>query len=205
VTSPEIWRQFAHDPRSPAYASMRASDADRDVVLGALGEAYAEGRIDAAEFDERTSAVQAARTLGELPAFLTDLVPPTNAGPHQPAPYSTSPASTNPPPTPERIDAEAVARWEKSRREAFTMWVFVSVVCWVIFLATSFPGHPWPVYPMLGTSLPLLGTLIQRKDMIASNRRRIIAKHEKAAAKEAKRQALEQENRREIEGRRDQA
>lgn len=199
MTSPEIWRQFAHDPRSPAYASMRASDADRDVVLGALGEAYAEGRIDAAEFDERTSAVQAARTLGELPAFLNDLVPPTNTAPHPPAALSTIP-----PLTPERIDAEAVARWEKSRREAFTMWVFVSVVCWVIFFATSFPGHPWPVYPMLGTSLPLLGTAIQRKDMIASNRRKIIAKHEKAAAKEAKRRALEQQKRHEIEGRRDQ-
>lgn len=199
MTSPEIWRQFAHDPRSPAYASMRASDADRDVVLGALGEAYAEGRIDAAEFDERTSAVQPARTLGELPAFLNDLVPPTNAAPHPPAALSTIP-----PLTPERIDAEAVARWEKSRREAFTMWVFVSVVCWVIFFATSFPGHPWPVYPMLGTSLPLLGTAIQRKDMIASNRRKIIAKHEKASAKEAKRRALAQQKRREIEGRRDQ-
>ncbi|MGH3346392.1 MAG: DUF1707 SHOCT-like domain-containing protein [Nocardioides sp.] len=197
MTSPEIWRQFAHDPRSPAYGPMRAADADRDVVLGALGEAYAEGRINAAEFDERTSAVQAARTLGELPAFLDDLVPALDA-----SPATVSSAATL---SPQVVEAQAVARWERSRREALTMWVFVSLVCWVIWFVTNNNAHPWPVYPMLGTSLPLLGTLIQRKDMIESNRRKIVAKHEKAAAKEAKRRALEQQKRREIEGRRDQA
>lgn len=176
---------------------MRASDADRDVVLGALGEAYAEGRIDAAEFDERTSAVQAARTLGELPAFLNDLVPAVDA-----PPTAAMAVTAVPPLTPERVEAEAVARWEKSRREALSMWVFVSVICWVIYLATTLPGlgHPWPVYPMLGTSLPLLGTMLQRKDMIEQNRKRIVAKHEKAIAKSAKREALERRRLREIEG-----
>lgn len=202
MTSPEIWRQFGHDPRTPAYAAMRASDADRDIVLRALGEAYAEGRIDAAEFDERTSGVQGARTLGELPEFLTDLVPAVDA----PAPATLS---TLQPLTPERVESEAVARWEKSRREALTMWVFVSVVCWVIYLATSLGNsdlyHPWPIYPMLGTSLPLLGTMLQRKDMIAKNRRHIVAKHEKAVAKAQRKAALEERTRREIEGKPDQA
>jgi hypothetical protein len=205
VTSPEIWRQFAHDPRTPAYASMRASDADRDVVLRALGEAYAEGRIDAAEFDERTSGVQAARVLGELPEFLTDLVPAADASPSLALPA----LSTPPPLTPERVEAEAVARWEKTRREAFSMWVFVSLICWVIYLATSLGSgglyHPWPIYPMLGTSIPLLGTMLQKKDMIAQNRRRIVAKHEKAVAKAQKKAALEERKLREIEGNPDQA
>jgi hypothetical protein len=197
VTSPEIWRQFGHDPRTPAYATMRASDADRDVVLRALGEAYAEGRIDATEFDERTSGVQAARALGELPGFLADLVPPVEASP-------ALPLSAPAPLTPERVESEAVARWEKTRREAFSMWVFVSLVCWVIYLATSLGNgdlyHPWPIYPMLGTSIPLLGTMLQRKDMIARNRRHIVAKHEKAVAKARKKAALEQRTQREIEG-----
>ena len=201
MTSPEIWRQFAHDPRTPAYAAMRASDADRDVVLRALGEAYAEGRIDAAEFDERTSAVQAARTLGELPEFLTDLVPAVHATPG----LALSTLSTLPPLTPERVEAEAVARWEKTRREAFSMWVFVSLICWVIWFVTNNNGHPWPVYPMLGTSIPLLGTMLQKKDMIAQNRRRIVAKHEKAVAKAQKKAALEERRLREIEGNPDQA
>ena len=172
---------------------MRASDADRDVVLRVLGQAYAEGRIDADEFDERTSGVQAARTLGELPAFLSDLVPMTEPT-APPVPVAMTQLS------PQRVEAEAVARWEKSRREALTMWVFVSLVCWVIYLATSFPGHPWPIYPMVGTSLPLLVTQFQRADMIESNRRRIIARHEKAVAKAARKRALEERRRRELEG-----
>ncbi len=175
---------------------MRASDADRDVVLQALGEAYAEGRIDADEFDERTSGVQDARTLGELPPFLTDLVPAADAPP-------TLAHTALPPLTPERVESEAVARWEKSRREALTMWVFVSVVCWVIYLATSLGSglyHPWPIYPMVGTSLPLIGTTLQRKDMIEQNKRRIVAKHEKAVAKAQKKAALERRQLREIEG-----
>ena len=82
MTGPELWREFAHDPRSPEFAPMRASDADRDIVLRTLGEAYAEGRIDRAEYDERADAVHGAKTLGELPGLLDDLVPTTALLPH---------------------------------------------------------------------------------------------------------------------------
>jgi hypothetical protein len=88
------------------------------------------------------------------------------------------------------------------------MWVFVSLVCWVIYLATSLGSgglyHPWPIYPMLGTSIPLLGTMLQKKDMIAQNQRRIVAKHEKAVAKAQKKAALEERRLREIESNPDQ-
>lgn len=183
MTSADLWGEFAHDPRSPAYASMRASDADRDVVLRALTEAYADGRLDPAELDERTTAVQSARTLGELPVHLADLVP---AADHA----STVPAVR--PLTDQQLETEAVARWRRTHGDALRTWLFVSVICWTIWMITSFGGHPWPVYPMLGTALPLLGTVVQRRDMIESNRRRIVAKHEKAVAKaEKKRAALE--------------
>lgn len=71
----ELWAEFRHDPRSPSYGGMRASDADRDIVLTALGDAYADGRIDRDELDERTDSVNSARTLGELVPLLADLVP----------------------------------------------------------------------------------------------------------------------------------
>ena len=162
---------------------MRASDADRDVVLRALSEAYADGRLDPEELDERSTGVHAARTLGELPAYLADLVP---AADH----VSTVPAV--PALTDQQVETEAVARWRKSRGEAVRMWLFVSVICWTIWLLTNVGGHPWPVYPMLGTAVPVLGMLVQRREMIESNRRRIVAKHEKAVAKaEKKRAALE--------------
>jgi hypothetical protein len=35
----DLWSGFEHDPRDPAYAPVRASDRDRDVVVHALGDA----------------------------------------------------------------------------------------------------------------------------------------------------------------------
>jgi hypothetical protein len=55
---------------SPA---TRASDQERDAVLQRVQQAFAEGRLDDAEFDERMRAALAARTHGDLSALLTDL------------------------------------------------------------------------------------------------------------------------------------
>jgi hypothetical protein len=46
--------------------------------------------------------------------------------------------------------------------------------------------------------------MLQKKDMIAQNQRRIVAKHEKAVAKAQKKAALEERRLREIEGSPDQ-
>ena len=63
MTDPEqVWGALSRDPRVPDQAAMRASDADRDVVLQVLTEAYADGRLDRDELDARTAATQAART-----------------------------------------------------------------------------------------------------------------------------------------------
>jgi hypothetical protein len=52
---------------------MRASDADRDRVADALREAYAEGRLDVDEHNERLDRAYQAKTLGELAPLLSDL------------------------------------------------------------------------------------------------------------------------------------
>jgi len=54
-------------------AEMRASDADRDMVLSELSEHFQAGRLTAAEFDERAGQALAARTWGELRDLLRDL------------------------------------------------------------------------------------------------------------------------------------
>ena len=68
MASTSVWDEFEFDPRSPQYGPLRASDADRDVVHRLLGGAYADGRINREEFDERSEAVLGARTLAELPS-----------------------------------------------------------------------------------------------------------------------------------------
>ncbi len=178
VTGPEVWREFAHDPRSPEFAPMRASDADRDIVLRTLGDAYAEGRLDRLEYDERADAVAAAKTLGELPAVLDDLVPTTG-----PVPFTVSGALDT-----RTLDELAVAKWEKSRRDAFMAFLIPTVICWTIWAITMFGGFPWPVFPTIATAIPLLGTTVQRKDIIESNKRRIVRKHEKELRRQQRKQ-----------------
>ena len=157
----DLWTEFQHDPRSPSYAGMRASDADRDVVRRALGDAYADGRIDRDELDERSDAVNAAKTLGELPPILADLVPVTGT--------AVVRASGD-------VHAQAVARWEKSRREALMSFLTPVLICWAIWAVTMFGGFPWPVFVMIPTGLGLISTMVRKQDIIESNERKILKK-----------------------------
>jgi hypothetical protein len=60
----------AESGTSPA---IRASDRERDAVLQRVQQAFAEGRLDDVEFDERMRAALTARTHADLDALLTDL------------------------------------------------------------------------------------------------------------------------------------
>ena len=60
---------------SADFPEVRASDADRDRVLDVLRDAVGDGRLTAAEFDERMEAALSSRTLGELAVLTADLGP----------------------------------------------------------------------------------------------------------------------------------
>jgi hypothetical protein len=60
------------DPSSSP--ALRASDADRDRVIELLRAAVADGRLDAAEFDQRLDAALAARTINALAPLTADLI-----------------------------------------------------------------------------------------------------------------------------------
>lgn len=68
-------------PQDDRKLALRASDADRDHVAALLGQALAEGRLDAEEHSERLESVYRAKTLGELRPLVADLpvsfAPPT--------------------------------------------------------------------------------------------------------------------------------
>ena len=57
----------------PSPRDLRASDADRDRVLGMLSEAMSDGRLTMEEHAERVQRAIAARTLGELAELTADL------------------------------------------------------------------------------------------------------------------------------------
>ena len=76
---PGISGQVAAAGSSPA---VRASDRERDAVVQRVQQAFAEGRLDDSEFDERMRAALTARTHADLDMLLADL-PPETAVPGQ--------------------------------------------------------------------------------------------------------------------------
>lgn len=185
VDMPEtsVWQRFDHDPRQEAYAALRASHADRELVLQELSAAYADGRLDPTEFEERSDAVAAARTLGDLPPLLADLVPETTpAG-------ATAPGTAVQ--TTDQLRQRAVAKWEKDRRDALWGFLVPTLVCWVIWGAVMLGDFPWPLFVMLGTGINLAATQFKRTEIIEREVRRL----EKRQAR-----AIERQQRRELEG-----
>jgi len=67
---------------------VRASDAERDAVVGRLNQAVGEGRLTMDEFSQRLELAYAARTRGDLDALLRDL--PADGGDAVPATTSTT-------------------------------------------------------------------------------------------------------------------
>lgn len=69
------------DNAAPAQPpATRASDQDRDAVLVRIQQAFADGRLDDGEFDDRMRAALTARTHPELDHLLADLPEAASAG-----------------------------------------------------------------------------------------------------------------------------
>jgi hypothetical protein len=61
--------------------AMRAGDRDRDAVVQQLQEAFAEGRLDDDDFDQRTRAALTARLSSDLAVLTRDLPQSTGSAP----------------------------------------------------------------------------------------------------------------------------
>ncbi|MEU4823267.1 DUF1707 domain-containing protein [Actinomadura sp. NPDC023710] len=73
---------------------IRIGDAERDAVMVALHDHFAEGRLDRPELDERLEAVLAAKTRGDLRPLVRDLPSPTGLPePAEEAPWRSPPGS----------------------------------------------------------------------------------------------------------------
>jgi hypothetical protein len=152
VTTGSIWREFEHDPRDPSYAAMRASDRDRAVVHDVLASAYAEGRLDRDELDERTTSVNAAKTYAELLPPIRDLT--ADAAPVRVAPTA---------PTDVRRSAEVY--FAGQRRDALMGFLVPNLICWAIWFLTGH-GWPWPVFVSIPTGINLLRVLASRQEIV---------------------------------------
>lgn len=170
----EVWSSFTRDPRDRQCQTLRASDQDRSILVQVLSEAYADGRLDREEFDERCDTARTVRTLGDIDPLIRDLVPatPVSGG-------SLAGAS--------RTDLERLAEqhWRSKRRDAVFSFLGVSTVTTGIWFATSLrdggfdPYFFWPVFVIVVSLLHLLRTATTRQEIVAGEVRRLERRREK--------------------------
>jgi hypothetical protein len=128
-----------HDHRPVARRDMRVSDDERRAVVDELRIHYGAGRIDLAEFEDRTNAALAARVRGELEPLLDDL------------PELTPPA---PPGPPIRFKAD---KGSPALRVHTYIWLVLSAFFVAIHagvsLVTDTDAPFWPIFPIAAIGL----------------------------------------------------
>jgi hypothetical protein len=130
------------EPQGERRASLRASDADRDRVVEALGQHHVEGRLTAEELSERTDKAYAAKTLGDLDTLTVDL------------PELRRPARSGAPVSPRTADPDRARARAAFRRHLYN-YLWINGLLVVIWALTNFGGYFWPVWPMLGWGIGL--------------------------------------------------
>ena len=116
--------------------SLRASDAEREQVVGELHHHAAAGRLTIEELEERIEQAYAARTLGELRAVTHDL----------------------PAPVPAKISRAHLKRAKRIRRLRYQAASAAATegVCVAVWAATG-AGSFWPGWVALALGLGLVG------------------------------------------------
>lgn len=170
----DLWSSFSHDPRERAHAGLRASDSDRERVTGVLTSAYADGRIERDELDQRMVHVAAARTLGELPPLIGDLVPVRPV---------VRPSRSLVGVPPELLRERAVERWGDQRRGAAYLFLGTTILGWGTFVAS---GFDWLLIANALALLHLGRVHLAREQVVRDEVRRL----EKRQARQELRQRL---------------
>ena len=117
--------------------TLRASDADREQLVGELRDHSVAGRIDTDELEERLQSAYAARTLGELDELRRDL-----------------------PVTPEQV--ALVVRERRATLVRRTVQetggsIGLFAVCTAIWIYSGASGFFWPLFVIIG----VLGLLVR--------------------------------------------
>jgi hypothetical protein len=134
-------------PTGPYVArrELRVSDAERQAVVDELRIHFGAGRIDLAEFEERTHAALASRVRGDLHPLLDDL---PDMGPAAPA---------GPPVRPGPVGGPTSLLGSAAFRTHAYLTLVLCVFFVVIWAATGGAGGIWPLYPIASLGVILGG------------------------------------------------
>jgi DUF1707 SHOCT-like domain len=127
---------------------LRAGNADREKVVAQLNAAFAEGRLDVTELDERVAAAYAAKTLGELVPLTADLPGGQRQKAAPPARQDRAPV---------RYDAPSgVVRWAPVTG-ALGLFL-INVLIWgIVSISTGNLIYFWPIWTAIPLALALIG------------------------------------------------
>jgi hypothetical protein len=117
---------------APAYRPLRIGFAERDAAVKELGDHFAAGRIELAEFEERADRANVARTQADLDALFTDLPRPRSA---RRSSARVGPDDFRPRLRPPHVPMVAVG--------------LLPVVAFAVFLFAAFGPGPWFFFPLI--------------------------------------------------------
>jgi hypothetical protein len=166
-SSGSLWRRFEHDPRDPAYSGMRASDRDRAVVHDVLAEAYAEGRLDRDELDERTATVDGAKTYADLVPPLRDLTIDAAISAVGLAPRAD-------------LERKAQAYYREQLGDAVKGLLVPNLICWAIWYLTGHDYFPWPIFVLIPTLLNFVRVAASKSSIVENRIDKLERKQAKA-------------------------
>ncbi len=116
---------------------MRISDAERQDVIRRIQSAYAEGRLDTSELEERLEVTHRSKVSSDLTRVVADLPDP---------------------PQPLRVRANS-DRWTA----ALIQWkplLAAPLICTLIYLITSPGDYYWPIWVWFGVSVPVIFSVL---------------------------------------------
>jgi len=142
---------WSRGPSGAAGQNMRVSDAERQAVADRLAVHYADGRLDQAEFDERTGRAMSAKTRADLDGLFDDL-------PEPPGTLGTGPSGA--PGVPGCSGTDAMKGRHRHRHPLLAMalvvivaislahtiwlaasWVWIGLIAVIVLAATGHLGH----------------------------------------------------------------
>jgi hypothetical protein len=148
---------FSVDPT--VAPKLRPSASDRDYADTTLRLAHADGRLTRTELAERVERADSATSLGELNDLIADVTPPSAVGPDS----RLLPVESSPPPIVPALAPERRSAPQLVLARSIVSWLALALLFNVIWLFSSGLGsYYWPIWPMLGTAMPLIGLLAAR-------------------------------------------
>ena len=127
---------------APITASVRAGDRERDRTANQLGSALAQGYLEMGEYEARLTAAFAAHTTAELGGLVADL-----------------PLAQLRRNDPRRREARRAAarRGVQIHLAGYLAMVVIVLTVWLAVGLTAGAWYFWPVWPILGAGIGVLG------------------------------------------------